>query len=33
MIEMTGVESKIEGLIEILRLEDDGRILEVCRER
>lgn len=30
MIEMTGVESKIEGLIEILR-EDEGRILEVCR--
>jgi acetolactate synthase-1/3 small subunit len=30
MIEMTGVESKIEGLIEVLR-EDDGRILEVCR--
>ena len=30
MIEMTGVESKIEGLIEILR-EDDGRILEICR--
>jgi acetolactate synthase-1/3 small subunit len=26
MIEMTGVESKIEGLIE-----DDGRILEICR--
>jgi acetolactate synthase-1/3 small subunit len=30
IIEMTGVESKIEGLIEILR-EDEGRILEVCR--
>ena len=30
IIEMTGVESKIEGLIEILR-EDDGRILEICR--
>jgi acetolactate synthase I/III small subunit len=30
MIEMTGVESKIEGLIEVLR-EDDGRILEICR--
>jgi acetolactate synthase-1/3 small subunit len=30
IIEMTGVESKIEGLIEILR-EDDGRILELCR--
>jgi acetolactate synthase small subunit len=27
---MTGVESKIEGLIEVLR-EDDGRILEICR--
>jgi acetolactate synthase I/III small subunit len=24
------VESKIEGLIEVLR-EDDGRILEICR--
>ncbi|MGD0910465.1 MAG: acetolactate synthase small subunit [Terracidiphilus sp.] len=30
VIEMTGVESKIEGLIEILR-EDEGRILEICR--
>lgn len=30
MVEMTGVESKIEGLIEILR-ESDCRILEVCR--
>ena len=30
IIEITGVESKIEGLIEILR-EDDGRILEICR--
>jgi acetolactate synthase-1/3 small subunit len=30
MIEITGVESKIEGLIEILR-EDEGRILEICR--
>ena len=30
MIEMTGVESKIEGLIEILR-EDESRILEICR--
>ena len=29
-IEMTGVESKIEGLIEVLR-EDEGRILEICR--
>jgi acetolactate synthase-1/3 small subunit len=29
-IEMTGVESKIEGLIEVLR-EDEGRILELCR--
>jgi acetolactate synthase I/III small subunit len=30
MIEMTGVESKIEGLIEVLR-EEEGRILEICR--
>lgn len=30
VIEMTGVESKIEGLLEILR-EDEGRILEICR--
>ncbi len=30
MIEMTGVESKIEGLIEVLR-EQEGRILEICR--
>jgi len=30
MIELTGVESKIEGLIEVLR-EDEGRILEICR--
>jgi acetolactate synthase-1/3 small subunit len=30
MIEMTGVESKIEGLIEVLR-EDEGRVLEICR--
>lgn len=30
MIEMTGVESKIEGLIEILRASD-CRILELCR--
>jgi acetolactate synthase I/III small subunit len=30
MIEMTGVESKIEGLIEVLR-EEDGRVLEICR--
>lgn len=30
MIEMTGVESKIEGLIEILR-DSDCRILEICR--
>ena len=29
MIEMTGVESKIEGLIEVLR-EDEGRILEIA---
>lgn len=30
MIEMTGVESKIEGLIQVLN-ESDNRILEVCR--
>jgi acetolactate synthase-1/3 small subunit len=30
MIELTGVESKIEGLIEVLR-EDEGQILEICR--
>jgi acetolactate synthase-1/3 small subunit len=30
MIEMTGVESKIEGLIQILN-ESDSRILEICR--
>jgi len=30
MIELTGVESKIEGLVEILR-EGDCRILEICR--
>ncbi len=30
MIEMTGVESKIEGLIQVLR-RDDSRILEICR--
>lgn len=30
MIEMTGVESKIEGLIEILRASD-CRVLELCR--
>jgi acetolactate synthase-1/3 small subunit len=30
MIEMTGVESKIEGLIEILR-ESEHPILEICR--
>ncbi|MDE3200942.1 MAG: acetolactate synthase small subunit [Acidobacteriota bacterium] len=30
MIEMTGVESKIEGLIEILKASD-CRILELCR--
>ena len=30
MIEMTGVESKLEGLIEILRASD-CRILEICR--
>jgi acetolactate synthase I/III small subunit len=30
MVEMTGVESKIEGLIQVLR-EGDNRILEICR--
>src|ERR1700761_6301023 len=30
MIEMTGVESKIEGLIQVLT-EGEDRILEVCR--
>jgi acetolactate synthase-1/3 small subunit len=30
MIEMTGVESKIEGLIQVLE-EGDNHILEVCR--
>jgi acetolactate synthase-1/3 small subunit len=30
IIEMTGVESKIEGLIQILQ-EGEGRILEICR--
>ena len=30
MIELTGVESKIEGLIEVLH-EDEGQILEICR--
>ena len=30
MIEMTGVESKIEGLIQVLS-EGEDRILEVCR--
>jgi acetolactate synthase-1/3 small subunit len=30
MIEMTGVESKIEGLIQVLN-ESEGRILEICR--
>ena len=30
MIEMTGVESKIEGLIQVLE-EGDNRILEICR--
>jgi len=30
IIEMTGVESKIEGLVEVLR-EDEGRVLEICR--
>jgi acetolactate synthase-1/3 small subunit len=30
MIEITGVESKIEGLIQMLN-ENDGRVLEICR--
>jgi len=30
MIEMTGVESKIEGLIQVLN-EGEDRILEICR--
>ena len=30
IIEMTGVESKIEGLIQVLN-EGEGRILEICR--
>lgn len=30
IVEMTGVESKIEGLIQVLN-ESDGRILEICR--
>jgi acetolactate synthase-1/3 small subunit len=30
IVEMTGVESKIEGLIQILS-ESEGRILEICR--
>jgi acetolactate synthase-1/3 small subunit len=30
MIEMTGVESKIEGLIQVLT-EGDSQILEICR--
>ena len=29
-LEMTGVESKIEGLIQVLN-EGDGRVLEICR--
>jgi acetolactate synthase-1/3 small subunit len=29
-IELTGVESKIEGLIQVLE-EGEGRILEICR--
>jgi acetolactate synthase-1/3 small subunit len=29
-IEMTGVESKIEGLIQVLN-EDEERVLEICR--
>jgi acetolactate synthase I/III small subunit len=31
IIEMTGVESKIEGLIQVLNEEGEGRILEICR--
>jgi acetolactate synthase-1/3 small subunit len=30
MIEITGVESKVEGLLQMLG-EKEGRILEVCR--
>jgi acetolactate synthase-1/3 small subunit len=30
MIEMTGVESKIEGLIQVLN-ESEDRVLEICR--
>jgi acetolactate synthase-1/3 small subunit len=30
MIELTGVESKIEGLIQVLN-EGDEKILEICR--
>jgi acetolactate synthase I/III small subunit len=30
LIEMTGVESKIEGLIQVLQ-ESDNQILEICR--
>jgi acetolactate synthase-1/3 small subunit len=30
-IEMTGVESKIEGLIQVLNEEGEGRVLEICR--
>jgi len=30
MIEITGVESKIEGLIQMLN-ESEGRVLEICR--
>src|ERR1035441_8118492 len=30
MIEMTGVESKIEGLIQVLH-EGEGQVLEICR--
>lgn len=30
MVEMTGVESKIEGLIEVLK-QSDSPILEICR--
>jgi acetolactate synthase-1/3 small subunit len=31
IIEMTGVESKIEGLIQVLNEEGEGRVLEICR--
>jgi acetolactate synthase I/III small subunit len=31
VIEMTGVESKIEGLIQVLNEDGNGRVLELCR--